>query len=323
MVKRLLACLAAAAALASAARAAGPTTRGFDPDPARLALSLDPGFTTETAAAAPEGTVAFGAVVDYASGLLALQLGDSRQDLLRSRLSLHLLAGWSLGRVELGAELPVAVWQRSDFALLRAQGVTGDLVSPIATSALGDLRLGAKLPLLSEASWPVGLAAMADLRLPTGDPKAFTSDGFAVVPSAIVTRSFGVVRLDGQLGYAFRSPGQYAQLVVHDGVVYGAGASVAVGPAWKFERSKAILEVSGGWPRGYDLSGQRYRAPLSARAGLRAWLSPAWSVELGGGTGLGDAGYGRERWRVFAGLRFGREPLPDDGDWDKDGVANA
>ncbi len=325
MGKRLLACLTAAAALAAPARADDPTKRGFDADPHRLALSLDPDFTAETAAAAPAGTIAFGAVLDYTSGLLALQSGDTRSQLLESRLSLHLLGGWSLGKVELAGELPVALYQRSDFSLLEAQGVPpgSPLVAPIATTALGDLRLGAKLPVLDEQRWPVGLAALADLRLPTGDGKAFMSDGLAFVPSAIASRTFGSLRLDAQLGYQFRGAGQYAQLVVDDGFVYGAGASYGLKPLWKMERWKTIADLSGGFPRGWDGSSQRYRAPLSVRAGLRAWFSPSWSVEAGGGTGLGDAGYGREGWRVFVGVRWSRAPLAPDDDWDKDGVPNA
>jgi len=324
MAKRLLVCLAASAALVLPARAEDPTARGFDPDPARLALSLDGGFTVETAAAAPRGTLGLAAIADYADGLLALELGGDRSDLLASRLSLHLLAGWSLGRVELSAHLPVALWQRSDFSLLEGQGVTGPLVAPIARTALGDLRLGAKLPILDEARWPVGLAALLDARLPTGNPDAFTSDGAALAPTAIATRSFGRLRLDAQLGYALRGRGQYAQLVVHDGLVYGAGGSFDLTPAGRLVRWKAIAEIGGGWPRGYDLEGARYRAPLSARAGLRAWLGRAISVELGAGAGLGEAGYGRERWRVFAGVRWAPQPIggPDE-DFDKDGVPNA
>lgn len=322
-MKRALTCLGLLAALTPAARAEDPTRRGFDPDPARLALSLDGGFAVETAAAAPRGTRGLAAVVDWADGLLALELGNEREDLLRSRLSLHLLGGWSLGRVELGVHLPVALWQRSDFSLLERQGVTGPLVDPVAETALGDLRLGAKVPLLDERRFPVGVAALLDARLPTGDREAFTGDGLALVPSAIVTRSFGKVRLDAQLGYVIRETGQYAQLVVHDGFAYGLGGSLELPPLAGIERWKALLELTGGWPRGYDLDGARYRAPLSARGGLRAALSRALSVEVGGGAGLGEAGYGRERWRVFAGVRWTGVPVggPDE-DPDRDGLSN-
>ena len=128
MAKRLLACLAAAAALAPAVRAADPTTRGFDADPHKLALSLDPGFTSETAGAAPEGTAVFGTVLDYTSGLLALQLANTRDQLLESRLSLHLLGGWSLGWLELSGELPMSLSQTSDFSLLTSLGVPRERV---------------------------------------------------------------------------------------------------------------------------------------------------------------------------------------------------
>jgi hypothetical protein len=121
--------------LASATRAADdPARRKFDPDPARLAFSIDPGFTTETAAAAPVGTWRFGALFDATGGLLVLEQPGARNDLLVSRGQLQLLAGWSLGVVELGVELPVALWQNSDFTPLTSQGVTGPLVDPATRS---------------------------------------------------------------------------------------------------------------------------------------------------------------------------------------------
>ncbi len=327
MTTRLLACLAAAAAIvARDAAAEDPTERGFDADPARFALSLDGGFAVETAAAEPRGTVGLAAILEYADGLLALKLGDRREDLLESRLSVHLLGGWSLGRVELSAHLPVALWQRSDLSFLTDPplSVDGPLAAPIAETALGDLRLGAKVPILDAARFPIGLAALLDARVPTGDGDAFTSDGPALVPSAIATRAFGRLRLDAQLGYVIRGQGQYAQLVVHDGFTWGAGGSLDLPSLPAVQRWRAIAEVTGGWPRGYDLEGDRYRAPLGARTGLRAWLTDALSVEVGGGAGLGDAGYGRERWRVFAGVRWRHASVgrPDD-DFDKDGVPNA
>src|SRR6266540_4084049 len=325
MTTRLLAGLTVAAALAALpVRAEDPTKRGFDPDPARLALSLDGGFAVETAAAAPAGTRGVAAVLDLAAGLLALERGGERDRLLEHRLSLHLLGGWSFGRVEVGVDVPVALWQDSDFSLLEQRGVTGPLVAPISRTTLGDVRIGAKVPLLDATRFPLGLAALLDVRVPTGNGDAFYSDGLAVVPSAIATRAFGPVRLDAQLGYVVRSAGQYAQLVVHDGLTYAVGASGDLPPAGPLRRWRAIAELTGGWPRGYDLSGERYRAPLSARGGLRwhAWRSLA--LELGGGAGLGAAGYGREAWRVFAGVRWGLAPVgaPEE-DYDHDGVPNA
>lgn len=287
------------------AAADDPTRRQFDPDPARLALSLDGNFTTETAAAAERGTVRFASIFDVAGGLLVLQQGSQRSDLLASRGLVHLLAGWSLGRVELAAHLPIALWQNSDFSPLTSQGVTGPLVDGVASTAIGDLRLGAKVPLLDAARWPVGLAGLVDLRLPTGNGQAFMSDGLAVIPSVVVTRSFGRVRVDGQVGYAIRGQGQYAQLVVRDGLVYALGGSLDLPGLAFLHRWRAIAELNGGWPRGEDPGSDRYRTALSARAGVRAFLSSRLSAEAGVGTGLGAAGYGHERWRGFFGFRFG------------------
>src|SRR5437660_361804 len=184
MSPRLLLLLAISFAIAERAAAADdPTRRRFDPDPPRLALSLDGNFTTETAAAADRGNWRFASVFDLAGGLLVLQQGSQRQDLMTSRGLLHLLGGWSLGRLELAAELPIALWQNSDFSLLTSQGVTGPLVAPVSSTTMGDLRLGVKVPILDGTRAPVGLSALVDLRLPTGSAQAVMSDGAAVVPS--------------------------------------------------------------------------------------------------------------------------------------------
>ena len=105
------------------------------------AVTIDTGcgvqaFTTETAGTADRGMLRFASVFDVSAGLLVLQQGSQRQDLLVTRGLLHLLGGWSLGRVELAAHLPIALWQESDFSFLTAQGVTGPLLNNIASTTL-------------------------------------------------------------------------------------------------------------------------------------------------------------------------------------------
>ena len=295
----LAACLAAVAAVAD-----DPARRGFDPDPSRLALSLDGGLAVETAGVAKAGTRAGGLILDYAEGLLALRLGSEREQVLASRLSAHLLAAYAFERAEVAIHLPLVLVQRADFSLLRDRGVTGPLVDGVSTSALGDLRVFGKLGVLSEEKAPLGLAALLDVRLPTGNRKSFTGDGFSAIPGLVATRTLGRVRLDAQLGYLFRDQGQYAQLVVHDGFTGGLDASVALPGFGPFQRTRVMGELLGGWPRGNRPGTERYRAPLSTRGGVRAWLPACWSVEAGAGTGIGEAGYGRESWRVFAGVRW-------------------
>src|SRR6516165_9436813 len=149
MSTRMRVALCVAVALSGGSvRADDPTKRGFDADPARLALSLDGGFAVETAGTTPAKTWGAAAVLDLSAGLLSLQLGSQKEALLAHRLSLHLLGGYSFGWMEVAAELPVALWQDSNLSLLVNQGVTGPLVAPIAKTALGDLRIGAKVPIL-------------------------------------------------------------------------------------------------------------------------------------------------------------------------------
>lgn len=308
--------------LTFAVRADDPFRRGFDPDPVRPALGLGAGFAVETAGAAPRDTFGAALLLDYAEGLLALDGAEGRDALLTSRLQGHLLAAYAFRRLELGLDVPVALAQHADFSSLADRNVpsTSPLVAPVAGSALGDLRLAAKLPLAGAAAGfvrlPVDAALLLDLRAPTGNGGAFYSDGAMATPSMVVTRALGKVRLDAQVGYALRRPGQYAQLVVHDGLSYGVGASLDLPPLGKLARWRAIAELTGGWPRGNDLETDRYRAPLSARGGIRAALPGGFALEAGAGAGLGAAGYGREAWRVFTGIRWQHE-APDR---DRDGV---
>jgi outer membrane protein OmpA-like peptidoglycan-associated protein len=300
----------AAALLASQARGDDPTKRGFDVGFSRPALSLEGGLFVETAQRAASGQPLVGVRLDYAKGLLALEMGNQRDQLIESRLSAHLFGAYAHGPWEFAVELPLVLSQTSDFSLLTDQGVTGPMVAPVASSALGDLRLATKLALLRETA-PIGLAALLDLRLPTGDKSAFASDGLALQPGLVATHTFGRLRVDAQVGYLFRQPGQYAQLVVDDGLTYGLGTSLPLANpegTGLASRTRAMAELVGGWPRGNDASTERYRAPLSVRGGLRTALGRGFSVEAGAGTGIGEAGYGRESWRVFGGIRWSPRP---------------
>jgi OmpA-OmpF porin, OOP family len=309
-----LATLAVALSASPALAGDDPARRGFDPDPVRPALGLDRGFAVESAGAAPSGTFGAALLLDYSRGLLSLELGDERTPLLESRLQAHVLAAYALGRLELAVDVPFVLSQDANLARLVDQGVTGPLVAPVSSSTLGDVRLLAKLPVLPAGAFPVDAAVLLDLRAPTGDGDAFYGDGAMAVPSMVLTRALGRVRVDAQVGYALRRPGQYAQLVVQDGLTYGLGASMDLPPVWRVSRWRAIAELTGGWPRGNDLQTDRYRAPLAVRGGLRLPLPGGLALELGAGTGLGAAGYGREGWRVFTSVRWEAAAADRDGD---------
>jgi len=327
----LKAALIAAAALVAPrlALADDPAQRGFDADASRPAVLADGAFAVETAAPQGRGTRRVELLLDYTRGLLSIKSGDSAVgELVRDRLALHALGSFALGPLELGADLPLAVRQGSDLGLLTSRGVTGPLAEPIGSTTLGDLRLVGKAPLLSGA--PRDVAVGLDLRLPTGDGNAFHSDGLAANPQLLAGRGIGPVRLDASLGYLVRGRGQYLQLVARDGLTYGVAASVPLPRVGPLSTWRAIADVAGQWPRGLDLASARYRAPLSVRAGVRARVWRDLAVDVGAGTGVawvGDAGYGRESIRLFAGLRWERlvvEPgRGPEGDRDGDGVPDA
>ncbi len=310
-----------------------PSARGFDPDPSRPAALADGAFAVETAAPQERGTAHAELLLDYARGLLSIRSGDTRLGyVLRDRLALHAIGSYALGPVELGADLPVALFQGSDCSFPSAScGVPAGspLAAPVAATALGDLRLVGKVPLLRGA--PLDVAAALEVRFPTGDGQAFTSDGWAGQPQVLAGRRLGPVRLDASLGYLFRGSGQFLQLVAHDALTYGLAASLPLPRVGRLATWRAIADLAGQWPRGLGLHDDRYRAPLSLRGGVRARVWRDLAVDVGAGTGLawfGDAGYGRESFRVFAGLRWERleppRPEPErDRDRDGDGVPDS
>jgi OmpA-OmpF porin, OOP family len=308
MRRRLLLAPILLATAAGRAGADDPARRGLDPDPPRPALGLYSQFTTEGARLHPPGSWWMGLEVDWVHGLLALKRDDERIGwVIPDRVAAHLLGAYTLGRVELGAGLPLALWQRDGLGLLRDQGLTGTLVDRVAATALGDLRLLGKLRLFDESSFPVSVAAALEARLPTGDGKAFFSDGWGATPSLLLSRKLGALRLDGSAGYHLRGPGQFLQLVAHDALAFGAAASYDLPALGRLREWRAILDLAVQVPRGVEPSQERYRAPASLRAGVRARLWRSLWGDLGAGTGLaapGNGGYGRESFRLFAGVRW-------------------
>jgi outer membrane protein OmpA-like peptidoglycan-associated protein len=308
-------------ALGFTARADDPARRDFDADPFAFTPLLESGFMLDTAEVPWERSWGATAVVGWANGLVPWKSGSETIGyVVPDRVSVHLLGAYSLGILEVGTALPIAVWQSANLAPLTSQGITGSLATPVAATALGDLRLVGKLPVLNagprallHARFPLQASVVLDLGLPTGDGSAFASNGFAATPSAVVSAPIGRVRLDAQLGWQFRATaGQYLNLVVPGGFTWGAGATVDLPSLGRIRAWKAIAELSGQVPAGFDGSA-RYSTPFDLRAGLRAPLGQELAAEVGVGSGFGRA-YGREVFRAFAGVRWEHVVRDRDGD---------
>jgi OmpA-OmpF porin, OOP family len=312
---RLLAAMTAALSTPLPSHADDPAARGFDADPYRFAATLEGDFMVETAAVQLERSWRAEFILQDAVGLVPWKSGNETVGhVIPNRLSATLQGAYSLGWLELAVDLPVVLYQTSNLDPLTSQGIGSPLAAPIGATRLGDARVVGKLAILPASRFPVGLSALLDVRIPTGSKESFTSDGLMAIPGGVVSAKFGRTRLDLQLGYAFRNPGQFLQLVVHDAFTYGLGASVELPPTWEFRSWRAIADLSGQIPRGYTSGSDRYSVPIDGRIGVRGFFSQHLGAELGIGTGLGTAAFGRETFRAFAGLRWDVTRLDRDGD---------
>lgn len=79
-------------------------------------------------------------------------------------------------------------------------------VDPVPTSALGDVRISAKIGILRRAKDAdgFGLALELPVGLPTGNGDAFVSDGFTFVPSLALDLRVGVFQIAGNIGARLR-----------------------------------------------------------------------------------------------------------------------
>jgi OOP family OmpA-OmpF porin len=312
---------AAALALAAPARAADdPLARGIDPIGAKPAVGHDALFTTEGARFAPARSYHLDLTLDFASGLMAFQLGDEKVgDLIRSRLDLHLVGSYALTDwAEVGLDVPFTAWQADGFEDL--ERATGFAPARPAAYGLGDMRALGKVRLLSQASAPLALALIAELRLPTGADQDFLGErGLVLAPRAVVERTFfDKLRLGLEAGYRYRQkPGRYVNLYVGDELTVALAGSYEL-PRLLFERWFAFGELLAATPARAPFNGpdaDALKTPLGLLLGLRAQVHGNLHALVGGGTGLAmESGFGRESFRLFAALRYERIFHDRDGD---------
>jgi len=284
----LLALLGAAAS----AQTPAPTARAFalqtyEPPPAgdrffTLPGTGVPGHLVPTAAL----------VLSFADEPLVLQRGGETIPggrIVQRQLWGFLQASLGLGdRLLLDLSVPVALHQSG------SQPIAA--LAPVATSALGDLKLGARTPL--PRFGPLALAAALDLWLPTGSIDAFASDGsFRVQPKVVASGSAGPLEYGGTVGYLQRTSSDRVITRTGPAITFGVGGAWRTG-AWRFgpelfgrfqlegENASPVEALVGGhWQRGAIDAGLALgtgldRAPGAAPVRLVAqvsWRPPARS----------------------------------------------
>ncbi len=318
---RLVTFIALLTALAAAA-ADDPFARGIDVVPVKLTPSASSGLTLEGADLPVKGTFRLLPVLDFNAGILALKLGDQRLgDLIPFRADLHIMASYQVtNRVELAADLPITLVNLNNFKLLNDQGFPQNAPR---VGGLGALRVLGRFQILRQTELPIiGLAAIAEIRAPTGDGFSFMSDrGFVFAPRLAAERRFGPVRILANAGWRFRTAaGQYLNLYVNHEFVMGAGAIIELPDVWKFRNPELLADlnlVTAAEAPFTFRDAESLKTPFELMIGARTMITQNWGLMLGVARGLGEHSYGREEFRFFVGVRYERAP---DGDRDGDGV---
>lgn len=203
----------------------------------------------------------------------------------------ELLAGIGLwDRAEIGMALPVAFVQSGE-------GVSAG--TNFSSSSLADLRLMAKYALLRQGeNSPVGLALQGQVWVPVGDEATYTSDGAVrVEPRLAMDWRRGGWRVGANLAYRYRPTREVFNYVGTSALRWGVGGEA---PIWE-TRLALITSIFG------DVATQQVELsrnnPAEALVGLRYYLTPDFTTEVGGGGGLTPS-VGSPNFRVFASVIF-------------------
>jgi outer membrane protein OmpA-like peptidoglycan-associated protein len=245
-----------------------------------------------------------------------VQAGETCQssgDIVSSRFGADLVGAFGLGRFGVYAQLPVVLYQGSDF---------DTEMSELSVTSIGDLRLGGKA-LIAESG---GSAFAFDLRglVPTSQGDDFTGDGGTTIEGrGIYEFRRQQVSLGAHVGYAWRQKAsRIANLYVDDEVLWSVGGEYAFTP-----RVSAGVAVFGriGVMSDPDVMGDNgspsyEERPAEAMASTRIWAMPNLAVEAGAGVGILD-GYGAPAYRALLAVRYSQQ-APADLDWDRDRILN-
>ncbi len=228
--------------------------------------------------------------------------GDISRSFVAGRLGADVVLSASLTRrLALGAALPMFVLQSGDG-------------SP-SSAGLGDLRLVPKLEILSDVDDGIGLALLAELRLPThsGDFSG-GARGVELVPKVALDHRYASgVRIGFNLGVALRKEARFLNVEAGNELGYAVALGYRFGGL--AGRTEIGVELNGGVGLGQS---DPEELPLEALGFLRHQLGEEWEILGGPGIGLLE-GYGVPTFRAFVGLRF----TPTSHDRDSDGITDA
>lgn len=230
---------------------------------------------------------------------------ETTTPLITSQLSTRVAGGYNIATIaRLDLEVPVYP------SVSTVEG---------SSFAMGDLRLGATVPLLAYEEEGFGLAAVPVLVLPTGSQEAYVSSGFGgglALAAGLQAGSFGLV---ANVGVDLSKKAGVGDLqgesmyTLGTNLPYGLGLRLGLGESFLLgtELDGTYTLVGGSQP--YNVS------PLEAHLYGTYGKPAGLQATLGAGTGV-IAGIGAPDLRVVLGLSWRDAGAPPDAD--KDGLAD-
>jgi outer membrane protein OmpA-like peptidoglycan-associated protein len=233
--------------------------------------------------------------------LIAVEDGEVIEQVVGDQLAFDLTASYAFAEwFELGLHAPLAY-------------LGGDDVSE---AALGDARLLPKFRLLDDRRDGVGLALIADLRLPTHTSNFYGGARMpALAPRLIIDHRFGLsgFRAALDLGVLIRKETQFRN------VSAASEFQAGVGLGYRFDGGQSPVELLLDLRSAIGIAEtDPEEVALETLLGASIDASHEWKVNVGGGLGLLE-GFGIPTARVLFGVRW--EPSPNDPD--HDGVRSA
>jgi hypothetical protein len=290
--------------------------------------STDPaaGLILEPTTTPGAGSWNFGAWGSYA--LHPVTLNDpatgARLRAVRDEVGLDLGFGIGIGsRAALGVSLPMALYQDGTKGLPASISTSGQ--APM--SAIGDLALNGKVSIVDASQGGFGLAALATVTVPTGDPGSFLGEGSVTAGARLLAEyTLLVASLEASAGYTARTAnptvGGYE---FGDVIPWTFGASLKpdlfkLDPSHRQRWELAFhgwLPITPVGPFGAGSPGSARETPVLLTLSDRLELGHYRDVYAVGGfdIGLTDA-IGVPTVRFIAGIGW----APRDHDLDKDGV---
>ena len=205
-IRALLAAFAAAIVTSVGGRAEAQVLPSLDARTWRAPTDPNAGMVLEPAVTPGPGVLSFGGFASYAYRPITLRKAGTDDVALRPVehvLGLDAVANLGIGqRFAIGANLPLVLYQDGSNLLPESVGQ----LRQVPSSAIGDLALTMKGALLRNEGGGLGVAALGNFTLPSGDRSSFAGEG-AVTASArvLVEYTLLVAVAQASVGYKLRT----------------------------------------------------------------------------------------------------------------------